>query len=408
MLTPELLEALRAPEGAELLARAAALADDPFAAEKLRREAAPELAAAAVEQVRLRRRAAGKLDRAAELWLAPSLLEQASGDVTARHRARRFRQWHQVADLCCGLGVDALALAAHARVTAVDREPLALALTAANAEVCGLRERIEVRRGEVPADAPEVPAAWVDPGRREGGTRTRRLGSMSPTLAEALSLRNWIGSLGIKLSPASADVELDTELRGIPHEREFLSVGGECRELAVWLGELAEAGVSRRATVLSADGAVEELAGDPRPYQEVRAPGSWLLEPDAAVIRAGLVGNLAERLGAWAVDERLAYLSADAVPETRLARAYRIQAPEPFSLKALAARLRGLDAGDVVLKTRGTAATPEVLRQQLRRVLKQGRPQCRPVVFVTRLGDRPMMILGERVGPGAEQLDQSR
>jgi hypothetical protein len=399
MLTPELLEALRSPAGRELLARAEALAEDPFAVQKLGPHVPRELAAAAVDQARLRRRARSKFSRAAEMWFAPSLLEQASGEIASRHRAGRFRHWDRVGDLCCGLGADTVFLAAHAQVAAVDRDPLALALARANAEVFGCSERVQQARGELPAAAPRVPAAWVDPGRREGARRTRRLDSISPTLEEALSLRERIGSLGIKLSPASHDAELEAVLAGVPHEREFLSVQGECRELALWTGELASA-LPRRATVLPSGA---ELAGKPAALGPARPPQGWLLEPDPAVIRAGLVGNLAELLGAWPIDPKLAYLAVSSPPDTPLAAVYRIEEPQPFSGKALAERLRRLEASDVVIKTRGAAAQPEILRHQMRGVLKQGRPDCRPVVFVTRLGPRPIMILGERFGPGADE-----
>ena len=100
-------------------------------------------------------------------------------------------------------------------------------------------------------------------------------------------------------------------------------------------------------------------------------------------------------------DPTLAYLSTDDRPDTPFGRAYRIQPPEPFSLKALGERLRGLGAGDVVLKTRGFAAAPETMRRALLRVLKHGRPDYGPVVFVTRLAGRPIMILGESFGPEA-------
>lgn len=407
MLTPELLAALRQPAGQDLLGEAERLIDDPFAAQKLRHRAAPELAAAAVEQVRLRRRAAGKFSRAAVMWFSPGLLEQSSGEVIARHRAARFAPWRDlpVGDYCCGLGGDAVAVAAYAPVVAVDRDPLALALTGANAEALGCAGRIRLVAGELPADAPGLAAAWVDPGRREAG-RTRKLEAISPTLAEVLSLRHRTPHLGVKLSPATSDAELESVVGTIPHEREFLSVAGECRELALWVGELARpvAGEAscRRATLLPLG---VELAGVPEPYAEAREPGAWLLEPDAAVIRAGLVGNLARRLEAWPIDPRLSYLSTDRPVETPFARCYRVERPEPFSGKALAARLRGLGAGDVVLKTRGSALQPEAMRHQLRGVLKQGKAECCPVVFLTRLDGRAVMIVGERFDSGRNQPD---
>jgi hypothetical protein len=88
--------------------------------------------------------------------------------------------------------------------------------------------------------------------------------------------------------------------------------------------------------------------------------------------------------------------------ETPFAAVYRVESPEPFSGKALAARLRGMGASDVVIKTRGAAVEPESLHRHLRGVLKQGKSGVRPVVFITRLGGRATMILGERCGSGAE------
>jgi len=393
-LTPELLAALRTPQGAALLARAAALAGDPFAAQKLRDSAPLELAAAAVEQVRLRTRAAGRFSRAAEMWFAPGLLEQASGDLAAARHAACFPVGSVVADLCCGLGGDAVALAARGPVRAVDRDPLAVALTAANAAALG--QEMEVSQAELPAGAPEAEFAWADPGRREAG-RTRRLAGTSPPFRVVLALLVGYAGAGVKLAPATPDADLDGALAGVPHRREFVSVHGECRELLLWFGSLigAAPAAARRAVLLPA-GAV--LEAEPAPWPAARAPGEWLVEPDAAVIRAGLVGNLARELDAAPLDDRLAYLGTAREPRTPFGTTYRLLERAPFSEKALTARLRALGAGDVVLKTRGFAAPPEALRPRLRPVLKQGDPARCPVVFVTRIAGRAVMLLGERLG----------
>lgn len=409
-MTLDLLLRLRTPEGAALLERAAALEKDPFAASRLRGHAAPDLAAAAVEQIRLRRRASRKFSRAQQMWFTSSLLEQASAEVVSRYRARRYAPFctrgDPVADLCCGLGGDSIGLAEQGAVQAMDADPLSLALSEANAEAYGLAGRVHSRLGVLPGAAPPVTAAWIDPARREpagcgdgrDGRRTRNLEVMSPRLSEVLALSERIPNLGVKLSPAAPESELARRLTNHPHERELISVAGELREQVVWLGELGRAG-THRATLLPVGATLE---GHPKAYERVASPGSWLIEPDGAVIRAGLVGNLADQLGAWPIDPRLAYLSSDRPTPTALGTWYRVGPPERFSGKALGARLRALGAGDVVFKTRGAAVQPEILRQQVRAVLKQGEPACRPVVFITRLGDRPVMIVGERFGPGNE------
>jgi hypothetical protein len=395
MLTPELLEQLDSAAGQQLLRRAEELLDDPFAAQKLRSGTTPELAAAAVEQTLLRQRARAKFARAHEMWFTGPLLEQASGEVISRFRARRFAGQERVADLCCGLGGDSISLAAVVDLIAVDRDPLALELTTRNGRVHGVQ--VETRAADLPEGAPNAWAAWIDPGRREGGKRVRSVDAISPTLVEVLSLPPRIRNLGIKLSPGTPDRDLDDALAGIPHERQLISVSGECRELVVWLGDLASA--PRTASVLPTGA---ELTGDPLPLGESAPTGGYLLEPDPAVIRSGLVGNLARELDAWPIDPRLAYLSSDRPVQTPFATLFRIEKAEPFSGKALAQLLRVRGAADVVLKTRGFAAEPEALRRQLRPVLKQGKPGIAPVVFLTRLNGRAVMILGERLGAGRD------
>lgn len=402
MLTPALLEFLRSPNGAALLADAAEVADDPFAAERLRRLGhGAEAAAAAVEQARLRRRAAAKFAAAERMWFTAPLLEQASGELISGWRSRRCTGFELVGDLCTGLGGDLMALAARGAVLGIDRDPLALALAAANLAAVGRDGAVRLRTGTVPADVPHLPAAWVDPGRREGGERTTRLQRTSPRFEEVLSLLPRVPALGVKLSPAASDEELDSLLAGVPHERELLSVRGECRELALWLGPLAANAPPgfRRATLLPS-GAT--LAGLPEPWRAAAPAGEWLLEPDAAVVRADLVGNLAGLLDAWPLDSRLAYLALPHPRPTPFGTLYRVEAPAPFSGRALAARLRSLRARDVIIKTRGAAAQPELLRERLRPVLKQGEAGVCPVVFITRLGSRAVMFLGERVEPRAE------
>ena len=87
---------------------------------------------------------------------------------------------------------------------------------------------------------------------------------------------------------------------------------------------------------------------------------------------------------------------------------YRIEPPRPFSRKALVAWLRQRGAADVVLKTRGFAVHPEEVRGWLRPGLQEGHRGVSPVVFLTRISGRPVMIVGERVGAGTEGTGERR
>jgi hypothetical protein len=417
-----LLQFLRSEPARELLNAAAGVVDDPFAVEKLCRRGplggSRDAAIAAVDHLRLRLRAAEKFAWASQMWFTAPLLEQASGDLAARHHAARISEWARasgitgpVGDLCCGLGSDGIALAAalpgDCPVLAIDQEPLAVAIAQANAEVFHLQSALVGRVGKVPDDVPSLTAFWADPSRRQSGKRSRHLDFLSPSLAALLSLAAAGRGAGIKLSPATPDAELDPALEGTPHVREFVSIGGECRELVLWLGELAEVmrGGADGTEVFRVATLVREglsISGVPESYPEVRALSGWLLEPDPALIRSGLVANLAREVGAWGLDPHLAYLGASEPVHSPWFRAYRVGREQPFSARALAQELSRARAGNVVLKTRGSAVEPEALRFQLRAVLKQGSPDRCPVVFVTRIRGRPVMMVGERFGASGE------
>src|SRR5262245_49147881 len=109
------LERLLQPDGAAALEEALRLGVDERSYlsghNRLSRRYPGAIVRAALETALLRRRAADKFTRAGRMFFCREALEQASGEPAARHRARRFEPLGRVADLCCGLGGDALALA---------------------------------------------------------------------------------------------------------------------------------------------------------------------------------------------------------------------------------------------------------------------------------------------------------
>ncbi|MET7442879.1 SAM-dependent methyltransferase, partial [Streptomyces sp. NPDC005568] len=111
-------------------------------ATRLRREHPASLVTAALAQERLRQRAVAKFGAgdAERMFFTPAGVEQSTRTSVATYRAERFRALgvRSVADLCCGIGGDAIALArAGIRVLAVDRDPLTAAAARANAEALG-------------------------------------------------------------------------------------------------------------------------------------------------------------------------------------------------------------------------------------------------------------------------------
>jgi hypothetical protein len=108
------------------------------------------------------------------------------------------------------------------------------------------------------------------------------------------------------------------------------------------------------------------LTADGAPAPRVAPAGRFLLDPDGAVVRAHLVAELAVQVGGWLLDPTIAYVTADEAVPTAYGRWYAVLETLPFGLKPLRERLRAHDAGPLVVKKRGTAVEPDVLRRQLK------------------------------------------
>jgi hypothetical protein len=344
--------------------------------------------AAALTQSRLRQRGQAKFGAfAAGMLFTPDGLEQATRlEVAARHAQRYVAAGiERVLDLGCGIGSDAMALATFDReVVGVERDDLTAAVATVN-----LRHWPEatVQAGDVTsldlaalgAFAPGT-GLWLDPARRTPGRSTasgatRRVSdpeSFAPPWSFVRSLAARSAATGAKLPPGIAHRYLpDPATEDV--ELQWVSVGGEAVECSVWWGVLARDGVTRSALLLGPDTAAElretrgAAAADPTigSPQLVRA-GSWLHEPDPAVVAAGLVGQLAAELAAQSLAKGPTYLVSPGPATSAFARTYAIEDVLPFQLKALRAYLRDRDIGRLTIKKRGVAVEPEQLRKQLR------------------------------------------
>ncbi len=318
------------------------------AAEAVRAEAGPELGPLALEQALLRERARAKHPRGDELWWTGEALEQATSYDVAMHRARRYDR--PVLDLCCSVGGDLLAFPDGS--TGVDLDEARLLLAAANAGV--LHRRVSLVRADVTTLEPRGDV-FADPARRSDGRRVFDSRSYSPPLDLVLGWRPR--ALGVKVAPG-----LDWGVVPPHVEAEVVSLHGDVKEAVLWTGA-ARRGSARSATLLPGGHTLTDTAVPP---PAVRPPGAFLLEPDGAVVRAHLVAQVADAVGGGLLDPTIAYLSADAPVPTPYGTWYEVLEVLPFGVKRLREVLRRHDAGPLVVKKRGTAVTPEVLRRQLK------------------------------------------
>ncbi|MET9326574.1 class I SAM-dependent methyltransferase [Tsukamurella sp. NPDC003166] len=329
-------------------------------------------APAVIEQVRARRRAAGKFGDVSEIgtWLlTDEAVQQATPSAVAEHRARRLA-WLSVHDVTCSIGAELRALVQVCpRVVGSDLDPLRARMAAHNVP----RALVFVADALTPTSTADVVIA--DPARRAGGRRIVDPEQMSPALS-ALRAAYAGRSLAVKTAPG---IDYDALRRdGFDGEVEVVSLDGGVREACLWSGPVAVPGLTR-ATVLRAGGGGYEVFSSDAHDVPAEPAGKYLIEPDGAVIRAGLVRHYAARHGLWQLDPHIAYLTGDAVPEGE--RGFEILDVAKFTDKTLRAELRRRDVGSVEILTRGAGVDPDVLRKRLK--LQGSQPMT---VVITRIG----------------------
>ncbi|MGW6728905.1 THUMP-like domain-containing protein [Nocardia sp. NPDC055029] len=396
-------------------------------------------AAALIETVRLRRKAAVKLPAAAEWLFTDDALQQATPALVARHRAARLAG-RAVHDVTCSIGAELAELAEVCpAVIGSDLDDVRLAMAAHNLGVVPLSAKPESAGGASASsdehadprrsrrddsDGRVGPAAAVDhapsllrrgvseprpgrvvggrnivlakadaltptsrdtviiadPARRADGRRTYDPAKLQPPLPDLLAA--YAGrDIAVKSAPG-----LDFDRLGWNGEIEVVSLDGAVREACLWSPGLTESGVTRRATVLDSRGGTTTLTdADPDDIPE-RAPGEWIVDPDGAIVRAGLVRHYAAKHGLWQLDPHIAYLTGDTVPSGM--RGFRIEDRFELREKTLRQELSRRDCGALEILVRGVDIDPDALRKKLKQ--RGTRPYT---LVITRIGRNATVFL---------------
>lgn len=404
-MTPEDLDFLLSDAGAELLAVAAAQDFSPgalVAATEAVRRADPVHAAAAIDVVTARRRAAGRLRAPGRLLLTDEAVQQATAWPVAALRARRLAG-RDVHDVTCSVGAELAELVATAdRVVGSDLDPVRARMAAHNvpgALVCV-------------ADALRPPSRdavlVADPARRAGGRRIHDPERLSPPLPALLAVARGRDH-AIKCAPG-----LDVSGLGHAGEVEVVSLDGSVREACLWSPGLSGP-VTRRATVVRTG-----PAGAPGPWGPPRLTGEglavhveevtdvdddevdarpeadrFLVDPDGAIVRAGLVRHWARRHGLRQLDPRIAHLTGPSLPPGHTG--FEVLARHRVDRKELRRALRERDCGSLEILVRGVDVDPDALRRSL------GLRGDRPLALVVTRIDRAAVafVCGPRTAGAA-------
>ena len=230
-----------------------------------------------------------------------------------------------------------------------------------------------------PATIPGAADAIIaDPARRHQGRRITNPDELLPPLATIIATYPHT-PMAIKCAPG-------IDFTGWDGLVSLVSVDGEVKEACLYSPALTD-GLHREAVIIR-DGTMDILTDrdDPGADTPVGQPGTYIIDPDGAVIRAGLVRHYAHRENLWFLDERIAYLTGDRIPAGMSGFPYI----ETVPLKKLRSVLRDHDCGSVEILVRGVDVDPDRLRQKLR--LSGSRPMA---VVCTRIGRSGVALVCE-------------
>jgi hypothetical protein len=310
---------------------------------------------ALVETVLLRRRAATKLSGlpGSGHWLfTDEALQQASAAPVALHRAKRL-SGNVIHDVTCSIGTELAALrGTAARAVGSDIDPVRLAMARHN-----LGSTADLCRADALHPVTREAVVLADPSRRGGGRRRFNLRDYQPALDQLFDVYRS-RELVVKCAPG-IDFDAVTRL-GFDGEIEVTSYRGSVREACIWSAGLAEPGVRRRASILDRGEQITDAESDDCP---VGSAGRWIIDPDGAVVRAGLVRHYAARHGLWQLDPHIAYLSGDELPAG--VRGFEVLQQLAFDERRLRQELGALDCGSLEILVRGLDVGPDALRRRL-------------------------------------------
>ena len=368
------------------------------------RKAWGDNARAVAELVEARRIAAAKLsaELAAGWWTDKDAAQQSTPLAVARFRARHLAALGVAVarDVTCSVGTELVALKeAGLTCSGSDIDPVRVEMARTNCPAVEVRVADALEPwGGTPGEKPVILA---DPARRNSSGRIHRLEDMQPPVSGLVA--TYPGhELMVKLAPGVNFAELEDWAGQV----DVISVDGQAKEACALTSGLVSPeardseGLARRAVVINTSNqgdSVDALASwEPELSEDdvaARAgqPGRYIMEPDAAIIRAGLVRHFAAREGLWLVDPNLAYVTGDHIPAGM--RAFEVLDAVPVKQLRKALQQRGV--GKLEILVRGADINPDQLRAKLK---LKGKGEA--TVVIARLGERNSTQRGGGVSSG--------
>jgi 16S rRNA G966 N2-methylase RsmD len=235
---------------------------------------------------------------------ASSLVEQASSEATARHKATLV-SGETFIDLTTGMGIDSAAFAANFKNGfCIERDQTAAELLRYNFEKLGLSnlETINTTAEDFVKTMPDVDLVYIDPQRRDERQKGKfMLESTSPDIRKLLPLlKNKTKKLMIKTSPMLDIAQSCAVLETIAAVH-ILEWRGDCKEVLYILDFQNHDDIAITATVIDDHGeALKSLrfttGEEHNAICEFSLPLTYVFEPSPALQKSGAFKTIAPAL----------------------------------------------------------------------------------------------------------------
>ena len=279
-------------------------------------------------------------------------LQLATPEIAAKYIAKRLKT-KTIADLGCGIGGQVIFFAQECdKVYAVERNPEKIEYAKKNCELYGV-DNVEFILGD--ALSPETrdkisdsDIIFSDPA-RPLAEKKRTLDNLQPPISELIKLySNVTTKLAFHAPP-----QMPPERIGLDCEYEYMSISGQLNRLTLYFGDLKQC--ERSAFVLPAN---VYLASSDAPDIETRNIEEYVYEPEPAVLKAGLLGELAGAIsdGGESVyfyngnNKRTLLTSKNLIDSPFFKDRYRILGKTEQDIPQIKAMLTSVNAGKVVLR----------------------------------------------------------
>ena len=267
------------------------------------------------------------------LFPAKISLEQCSSEATALYKASLV-SGESMVDLTGGFGVDCSFLSKRfSKVDYVEQNEELCKIAEHNFQALGLNIKVNNAESvDFLKSMPAVDCIYIDPARRDvKGKKTADLSLCSPNLLEIRDiLLEKCNTLLIKLSPM---FDISSALEVFPEcsQVHVVSVKNECKELLL----LVNKGIKKGIEIICCDltphsslltpNFIAEQSEEPIQNVTYSTPKSYLYEPNASIMKAGLYKTVANRYNLQKLHPNTHLFTSDELVENFPGRSFKVE-----------------------------------------------------------------------------------